>query len=343
MKTLKYIFFASVILSMTACDKKNDNLIAPIVENDFPQILLLADEGDGELEDEDKFSFKITLADRKDPEGNELGGKIIPLEQDATVNFEVSDTKGFDAISSYILDAKAFYEIDDCTSSEDADIDLNMVFDARTGKGSVTFPKGVEEIEIEFETEASLFDDDVFNEEERGLEIKLSSVNAPGQNVVVNSSNVFEYRVLDDEGIYGEYELDIDDASQFQNYINLFGLVNEEVKGLSADDVEEIKIEFQYGELKALVVLKQTIQVSECGETETVNREIEIEADLEELEGDSLKGDLELVGEIEDDKGASKEFVYKGSFEVVSGALTLVLQGEFDDDETEEITLALSK
>lgn len=342
MKYLKYIFLPAVFL-MAACDKKNDNLIDPIVEADFPQILLLADEGDGEVEDEDKFSFKITLADRKDPEGKELGGKIVPLEQDATVSFEISDIKGFNSISSYILDAKAFYEIDDCTTSEDLDKDLNLVFDARTGKGSVTFPKGVEEIEIEFETESGLFDDDVFNEEERGLEIKLVSVNAPGQNVVVNSSNVFEYKVLDDEGIYGEYELDINDASQFQKYINLFGLVNEEVKSLTADDVEEIKIEFQYGELKAVVVLKEEVQVNECGEVETVNREIEIEADLEELEDDSRDGDIEFAGEVEDDKGAVEEFAYKGSFELVDGKLTLVLQGELDDEETDEITIELSK
>ena len=59
MKNLRYILLSALIITFSACDKKNDNLVTPLVETDFPQILLLADEGYGELEDEDKFSFKI--------------------------------------------------------------------------------------------------------------------------------------------------------------------------------------------------------------------------------------------------------------------------------------------
>lgn len=341
MRSLKYLVLGLLFLS--ACDKKNDNLVTPLVEQDFPQVLLLSDEGDGELEDEDKFSFKITLADRVDPTGKELGGKVVPLEKDVTVNFEMSKLKGFASIAAYVLDAKAFYEIDDCTTSEDQDIDLKLVFNKTTGKGSLTFPKGVEEIEIEFETDDKLFDDKVFNNEERGLEIKLTSVDANGQKVVVNDQLKFEYRVLDDEGIYGEYELDVTDQAQFQNYINLFSLVNDRVKGLHPADVKEIKVEFQYGEFKAIVVLKATRNVAECGELDTENIEIEIEGDLEEIDDDKLAGDLEIVGNIELENGKEEEFVYKGSFKIVNGKLELTLKGEFDGDETNKITLSLKK
>ena len=341
MKTLKYLVFA--VLFLSACEKKNDDLVSPILEQNFPQILMPADEGDGELEDEDKFSFRITLADRMDPEGKELGGKILPLENDVTVHFQVGKLKGFNNLSNYILDAKAFYEIDDCTTSEDKDIDLKLVFDKNTGKGSVTFPKGVQEIEIEFETNEDLFDDKVFNAESRGLEINLTSVDANGQKVVVNDQLKFEYQILDDDGIYGEYELDVKDAAQFQNYIKLFGLINADVKALKPADVEEIKIEFQYGEFKAIVVLKETEEVDECGEIETVNKEIEIEGDLEELDDDKLSGDVEIVGDAELDNGKEQEFVYKGSFKIVNGKLELTFKGEFGDDETDKITLLLNK
>lgn len=344
MKPLKYLLFAVMLLS--ACEKKNDDLVTPLVEGDFPQILLLSDEGDGELEDEDKFSFKITLADRVDPEGKEPGGKIIPLTDDVTVNFEVSSFKGFPSLSAYLLDAKAFYEIDDCTTSEDENIDLNLVFDKGTGKGSVTFPKGIEEIEIEFETNEDLFDDDLFNTTARKLEIRLTSVNPNGQKVVVNDQRIFEYQPLDDEGIYGEYELDATDPEQFQNYIDLFGLVNKKVKNLKPADVAEIKIEFQYGEIKAVIVLKETEEVEECGEggkTETVNKEIEIEGEFEDLEDDKVDGDLEFIGKIEQESGLEMEFTYKGSFKLVNGQLELTLQGEYDGAETAEITLALNK
>lgn len=341
MKPLKYLLCA--VMFLAACEKKNEDLVKPLVEGDFPQILLLSDSGDGELEDEDKFSFKITLADCVDPDGKELGGKIIPLTADVTVNFEISDFKGFPALSSYLLDAKAFYEIDDCTTSEDEDIDLNLVFDKNTGKGSVSFPKGVEEIEIEFETNEDLFDDNVFNTAVRKIEIKLTSVNSNEQKVVVNNQNTFEYLVLDDEGVYGEYELDVYDEDQFAAYISLFGLINDDVKNLKASDVEEIKIEFQYGEFKAIVVLKETEEVDECGEIETINKEIEIEGDFEDLEDDKPAGDLEFVGDIEQENGAEKEFSYKGSFKLTNGILELDLKGGYDDKETQKTTLILKK
>ncbi len=341
MKPLIYLLFAVMLL--TACEKKNHDLITPTLEADFPQILLLSDEGDGDLEDEDKFSFKIRLADRVDPEGKELGGKITPLTEDVTVHFEVSSFKGFTSLSAYLLAAKAYYEVDDCSTSEDQNIDLHLVFDPMTGKGSVTFPKGVEEIEVEFETSEDLFDDDIFNANARSLEIRLTSVDAKSQKVVVNDQNTFKYLVLDDEGIYGEYELDVNNQEQFQRYINLFGLVNDDVKNLKPADVEEIKIEFQYGELKAVITLKETEEVEECGEVETVNKEIEIEAEFEELEDDAESGELEFVGEVELDNGLKEEFTYKGSFKLVEGQLELILQGEYKGDETAEITLNLNK
>src|SRR5690606_20385368 len=109
-----------------------------------------------------------------------------------------------------------------------------LVFDKNTGKGSVTFPKGIAEIEIEFETNEDLFDDDVFNTTDRKIEIRLTSVNPSGQKVVVNDKNMFEYLVLDDEGVYGEYELDIDNEDQFAAYTNLFGLIDKRIKSLKS-------------------------------------------------------------------------------------------------------------
>ncbi|MEI9807454.1 MAG: hypothetical protein WDO16_05970 [Bacteroidota bacterium] len=124
-----------------SCDKKNDDLVKPLAN--FPQVLRLSDEGDGDLEDEDKFSFKITLSDQQDPEGDELGGKVVALEEDVTVQFAIKGFEGFTQLSDYISGAKAFYEIDDCTTSLDQGIDLNLQFNVAAGTGSVTFrPSG---------------------------------------------------------------------------------------------------------------------------------------------------------------------------------------------------------
>ncbi|RYE16545.1 MAG: hypothetical protein EOP51_25590, partial [Sphingobacteriales bacterium] len=251
MKNIGYFILSLLMLVLTACDKKNSDVVTPKTGDAFPQIINFSDEGDGAVEDEDKFSFKLTLADRVDPDGKSLEGRIVPLKATARVSFEITDFEGFIKLSDYIKEAKGFYEIDDCTTSEDTGVDLHLVYDAATGKGSVDFPAGVEEIEIEFETDADLFDDHILNTAARKLEIKLTLVDANGQKVVVNAANKFEYEVFDDEAIYGKYELDVDDAAQFEKFIELFGLVNEDIKGLKAADVDEINIEFEYGEFKA--------------------------------------------------------------------------------------------
>lgn len=343
MNIFKYSVLSLLLLALVACDKKNDNVIEPLAGENFPQILNLADEGDGEQEDEDKFSFKITLADRVDPKGESLEGRIVPLQKTVRVNFEVTSFKGFSKLSDYIEDATAFYEIDDCNTSEDMNIDLHLTFDKATGKGSVDFPAGVEEVEVEFETNPDLFDDDILNTSDRKIEIQLSSVVAGDEKVVVNTANKFEYEVLDDESVYGSYEVDVDDAAQFQKFIALFGLINEDVKNLTANEVEEIEVEFQYGEFKAVIVLKETEQVDECGEVETVNKEIEIEGGIEELSTNALEGDVEFADDLEQEDGSEIEFKYKGGFKMIGSTLQLTLKGEYNDEETEKITLILKK
>lgn len=344
MKNSKYFILPVLALLMvSACSKRNDNVVAPNVDGNFPQIINLSDEGDGGLEDEDKFSFKMGLIDRVDPSGENLGGKIIPLEKTVRVNFAVNKFEGFSKLSDYIKDAKAFYEIDDCSTSEDEGIDLKLNFDVNTGKGSVDFPAGVEEIEIEFETNDGLFDDDVLNNNDRKIEIELTGIESAGTPVTVNIANKFEYEVLDDEAIHGEYELDVNNATQFNNFVKLFGLINEDVKGLKAADVDEIVIEFAYNEFKAVIKLKETEMVDECGQMEEVNKEIEIEGGIEELDLKALTGAVEFADDIEQEDGTEQEFKYSGSFTLNGKTLVLKLKGKYNDEETEEITLNLSK
>jgi hypothetical protein len=321
-----------------SCDKENDDYVDPLSDSDFPQVLLLSDEGDGDLEDEDKFSFKITLADRSDV--HEPGGKVIPLDEDVTVQFAITGIEGFDKLTDYIKGAEAFYEVDDCTTSLDQGIDLNLQFNPATGIGSVRFPKGVEEIEIEFETDGSLFDDDDFNTDERSITIQLTGGNG---KAAVNKTAEFTYTIQDDEGIYGEWELDIHDAAAFSKFRQLFGPINEDIKDLDVDDVEEITISFEFEEVKATVVLKETETIDDCGSPSEENKIIEIEAEIEDIDDDLKDGDVEFGETLELDNGSFKEFTYKGSFIITGGQLQLSLEGEFDDETTDEITLILDK
>lgn len=331
----KYTLIPVMAVLFLACDKKNDDLVYPV--KSLPQIIKFDDQGDGDYEDEDNFSFVLTLNDRVDPAGEELGGKVVPLTTNVTVEFEIGDLEGFENAGDYIKEWKAFYEIDDCTTSDD----LPMEFDPATGKGSVQFPAGVEEIEVEFSTDDSFFDDDVVNDDARSLTVSLRNVQAGTEKVIANSASTFTYEVLDDETIHGDWELDPGNAEMFEAFKSLFGLVNADVSELEAGEVEKIEISIEYGELTVVVELKETEIVEECGESEEVNKTIEIETEFEELELNSLEGDVEFVGETESGD-VVKEFKYTGSYAVSDSQLELKLVGEYDDNETHEITLTLA-
>ncbi|HEU4471496.1 MAG TPA: hypothetical protein VFR58_10450 [Flavisolibacter sp.] len=327
--------------ALVSCDKQNEDLETPL--KDFPQVIRLSDEGDGDLEDEDGFSFAITLSDRTDPDGEELGGRPVPLAEKVRVNFAVTDFEGFAQLSDYLGSAEAFYEIDDCTTSLDQNIDLNLQFDVATGRGSVDFPAGVEEIEIEFEANEDLFDDNILNSDERSITIRLTGLEGNPQGVAVNTTASFVYEVQDDEAIYGEWELDLSDAVAFARFKSLFGLINEDIRSLQASDVDEITLSFEYGEVKALVVLNEMEQVDDCGTMVMENKEIEIEAEIEELTDDALDGDLEFGETLELAGGVFREFVYKGSFVIVGDTLQIELEGEFGDERVSPLVLILSK
>jgi hypothetical protein len=327
----KLIVPFTILCMICACDRKNEDLVEPNLSG-FPQQIVFADEGDGDFEDSDKAEFALTLTDRVDPTGKEPRGTTIPLTNDAVVSFSVQNLKGFTDLSTLVLGCKAFYEVDDCT-----EMDVEVTYNTTTGQGTVVFPKGVNEIIIELELEPTLFDNSTVDEE-RGFDVKLLAVNSP-EKVVINKSNTFEYKVLDDEVLYGKWSLDAEDSLQLNALKKLFGDINEDLAEVKAEDIEEIEVEFEYDKVTFLIVLKETETITECGETEEVNKEIEIEADYEDVEADGLSGKVVVITEIEAADGSDKEIEYEGEFNITGSNLLLKL----GNDDTGEVELSLEK
>jgi len=341
-KLNKHLFIAVGIAVLASCTRRDEDVVEPISVEDFPQVILLDDEGDGDLEDEDKMSFKVTLLDRVDPSGQDLGGVIVPLQSDAVVNFSIVDLEGFSTLSNYILGGEAFYEIDDCETSADQNIDLMFTLDPVLGTGSFIFPADVEEVEVEMELDPALFDDGSFNMDGRGFTLELEFLNT-SENVRVNTDINFQYEVLDDEAIYGAWELDHTDSALFEKFKGLFSPIEEDLNGLEAADVDKIEIEFKYDEMEIVIELVETEMVDDCGTIETENKVIEIAMDYDDLESGELSGDASFEGEVEQDNGSELEFSYEGSFDIAASTLTLTLAGEFDGDEIDEAELVLTK
>lgn len=329
-------------LLLAGCTLENDDVVTPISVDDFPQVIQFDDEEAGELEDSDELGIAIVLADRFDPTLEELGGVVEPLGEDFLLEFAVVDISGIDNIADYVLEVDALYEIDDCTTSADEGIVLLQSYDAATGLGTVIFPKGVEEIELIFSLDEDLLNNDELDGE-RGFVVELTAgSNAASANVQVLEVP-FEFKVLDDELIFGDWELDLDEEGAFENFKALFAMANDDLADLTADDVDEIAWEFELAEVNIETVLKEEEEVEECGEIEMDNVVVEIEGEFEELTDDDVEGEIEFVVEVELDDESVLEFVYKGSFTVEGESLILVLQGESDDEETDEVTLVFKK
>ncbi|MGB3617456.1 MAG: hypothetical protein WBA12_05010 [Catalinimonas sp.] len=332
----------SLLMLFAACDRLDEDFTEALSTDAFPQQVILKDGGDGDLEDADEAKFTIALTDRIDPTGEELRGTVVPLAQDVTVRFQVSDPAGFSNLADYLLGWTALYDVDDCTTSEDAGIDLNLQFDPTTGAGSVRFPAGVEEIDVAFELAEGLFDDDARNDG-RGFTVTLLGLDGNAAGAVANAVNTFDWEVLDDEGISGEWELEVNDAN-WTALQALLSLVEPDVDGLTAADVNEVAFEVGYEKATWKIELVEEEEVEECGETETQNVAIEVEGDLDGLDRDELTGEIAFEDKVEDEDGREVDFKYEGEYEIVGDTLTLTLAGERDDDgETDEITLVLTR
>ncbi len=346
MKTLKTLLFSTLTLSLLwACDRQNEDLIDPRNPEDFPIVIVLADDGDADLEDNDEVGIDLELVPIWDPVSRSVDGIIIAPPVDVRVSFELSDPQGFTEWDQYITGGDAIYEVDDCTDSGDIDVDLDFEFDASTGRGSFTWPSGIEEIELVLELNDALFDDEVLNQDDRGFLFSITGVTGH-EEVRANTDMEFEYIVLDDEAVFGDWELDHNDPEQFAAFLDLFGTLNEDFEGLTADMVDKIEISFGFEAMEVLVELLET-EEDECepGEFEALEIEVECEYDfsLSSLFG-VLSGDLEFEGEAEIDD-IVLEFALEGTYAIENDGdtLLLTLEGELDGEEIEEQTLTLTR
>lgn len=345
MKTLfSQILIGSLVIAFlfaSACSERDKDVINPISVENFPKIILLDDGGDGDVEDGDEVEIAVTFADEIDPEGEELAGKVIPLTAPATLSFEIEAADGLANLSDYILGAKAYYEIDDCTESDDIAVTLDLA----AGTGSVVFPADVEELIIALELDDALFDDDEQNSADRGFSLKLTGVDAGDQNVVVDVDNSFDYLVLDEESVFGEWELDHEDADQFAAFKALFGALDPSIQNLAVADVDAIEFEFGWEKFACKVVLVEE-EEDECEPGAFDNAELEVEGewvnDIEDLFG-AESADIEFEDKIEQEDGSEVDFKFEGSFTFNGDdEITLTLSGEYLDDISEQ-TLTLTR
>lgn len=346
MKKNYIIGLLGVLLMITqACQKTEKLDVEPLSLSEYPLVVVLSDEHDGDLEDNDEIGIAVELLTRWDEVTRNPEGSVPEMPTDVDISFQLENPQGFSQWNQYIKGVKAIYEIDDCTNSEDAGIVIPTSFDPATGTGTFRFPKGQKEMELVLELDDAFFDDAVLNTDLRGFELKITGIQG-APNVRVNKDLTFAYHVLDDEAIFGTWEVDPLNASAWQALLNHFGPLNEDLSDVQLADVDKVEIEFEQAVLKVKFILNAT-QPDPCDPTELENEEIEVEADFasdfEDL-FNNRSGELELEGKAEKD-GVELEFEMKAKYTISADGtkLNLVLSGELDGDDLPEITLTLTR
>lgn len=312
--------------------------LKPVTEENFPLQVLLDLNAGGTYESEDSYGLEVTfdggVDEVEDENGNVIAGSPEgtrgPYSQDLTINFAIEDLEGLQLGDDLSIE-EVVYNIDECTEGS-ADFTLNQ-----DGTGSFTIPGGIEVVEVVFSLNEANLDNDQSNDDEKTFSFSLTGIQGDPQDVLLNINNTFEYSVLDDESVYNEWILDHQDPDLLADFLSTFSPVLEDLEALTAEEIDEIKFEFGYEEVTILIVLTETEMVEECGETEEVNVELEIEGKFEVEEGE-----IEMVLENED----GDEFSYSGDYEIGSGPLmmSMSIEGEDEDGEiiAEEKTIILS-
>ncbi|MFN8714893.1 MAG: hypothetical protein ACK5Z2_18745 [Bacteroidota bacterium] len=337
------IFSLCALALITSCSKENLDVVNPLDADKFPQQIIVDEENIYEREDADKVEIEVKLTDRIDISGQNPSGISIPLSEQVRVNFELSDAAGFSAWNNYILGGNAFYEIDDCTTSDDLNIDLDFQFDSNTGKGSFLFPTGTTAVVLEFELDVAVTDDNVVNTDDRGFTFSLTGLSQETSGVVVNTTLKSEFRLYDDEQVFGEWAIDHNDTTQLNGVRTLLELSDEDVSPLVSADIDGISVEITPEETKFVITLIATEVVEECSVIDTVNIEIEVEGEIDEITDDAQSGEIAFIVELENSDGTIREVEYSGEFNRSGNTLTLTLSGDDGDNQTSDITLTLTR
>lgn len=342
MKNISILLLCATVL-ITSCSKENLDVVDPRDAAQFPQQIIVDEEKIFELEDTDKAEFEVKLTDRVDASGLNLSGISVPLEQPVRVNFELSDAAGFSGWENYILSGKAYYEIDDCTTSDDLNIDLEFEFDSITGRGSFLFPVGTTAVIVELELDATVTDDNVVSSSDRGFTFALTGLAQESSVVVVNTTLKSEFRVYDDELVFGEWAIDHTDTTQWNGVRTLLEISESDVSSLVATAINGISVEITPTETQFVITLIATEAVEGCTGIDTVNIEIEVEGEVDEITDNALSGEIVFVVELENSDGTVREVEYSGEFNRSGNQLILTLRADDGDNQTSDITITLTR
>lgn len=296
-------------------------------DNKFPlQLVLDAEEG-SDLPEAEDYSLEVTFADY-------LPDQSLP-DDEIVLMYSISDLEG-DMPGAVSID-KVVYEVDieDCVYERELQFTIE---DDLTGTIFISADEDLESVPESFEIVFTL---PGLEGTEGAFVFKITGIET-NDNLILGSPLAFEYEVLEND-VAGEWELTIATAEEFDTWKEIFSPVSGVLEDISFDDITgKITAEFEFEEMKWIIELKETEEITVCedGETETEieNKVIEIEAEYEAEDGELIvEGSHVLIG---DDGEPEDELDFILEAEYVFNEETNSLQIKFykliDEDNYEE-------
>lgn len=319
-KLYKIVVALSAFAIISCAD--NDLSVKPNDDN-FPlQLIVDTDEG-GDLADAEDFGLEIKFADF-------IGD--LPTET-ITLSYEI---EGEDSFEGEVEIDEVIYEVevDDCTFERELD------FDNEAKTITITADEDLGSLPEAFEVVFKLPGND---DTEGGFKFTITSVQSTNASITIGEPSEFEYEVLDNE-VAGEWVWEFETEEEFKEFKETFEVISPDLAELSFDDILEddgvraIVAQFEFGEMKFEIELAEEEEVCEDGETETDNKQIEIEAEYEAEDGELvLEGSHFIIGndgEIEDEL----DFIIEAEYELNEDeeTISITFKKIIDEDNYEE-------
>jgi len=314
------LFITLVTLMAYGC--ADNTLDEEPLDDNFPfQLVLDAEEG-GDLPDAEDYAVEIKFADY-------LPDLDLP-NTTITLAYEIMDVED-DMVGIVSID-KIIYEVevDDCVYERE--LDFTASADGLSGVVTISPDADLGSVPESFEIVFVLPGSD---DTEGSFKVEFSGLQS-SENLLLGSPNVFEYSVLDNE-VAGEWELEIETEEQFERFKEVFGPLNSELESLTFEDITgKLTAEFEFEEMKFLIELVETEEVTTCedGETETEveNKEIEFEAEYDAEDSEiEFEGSHEIInddGLVEDEL----DFIAEATYERNVETLVLIFFSIIDED-----------
>lgn len=319
MKKNTFSLLCLALLFISGCV---DNELQQAPNDDhYPFRLVLDSEEGGSLPDEEDYSLEVKFADY-------VGD--LP-KQPISVDYQIYNLE--DAMQGAVKIDKIVYEIEMNDCIYERELQFSSSGDNLTGTITIAPDGDIGSVPESFEIVFTLPGE---GDSKGKFAFRLSNLKTSG-HTILGAPAEFEYETLDND-VAGEWELEIENKEQFEQFQMVFAPLNHELNALEFEEITgTVTAEFEFEEMTFTVELTEEGEVTTCEngdtETETENKELEIEAEYEAEDNElTLAGSHLIIGK-DDEVEDELDFMVQCRYQIIDeGEIEITFLEVIDED-----------